>query len=319
MTAKNKELSPDYQRQVEEAKSAAAFLDRLFNEISDSILVVDPQSYKILTFNQSALADLELKEAQLLGTTCHQLFYRRSTPCEIFYKTCPVKEILKTSRHMVIEYEYTNENNKLKHFEVSASPLRGEDGTICQIVFTLRNITRRKRAEQRKGNILEMDEITGLYNQVYFYKQLETEMARSRRHRRPLSLAIISIDNQELYRRLSLLNQHEFLAKVAKIISDNVRKVDTIYRYGEHDFAAILPETEGAQAVAFAKRLKFHHRNVLRNLKDINKLVMYSGFTLSVGIAEYDLLDYPEVLVKKAEEALRQARAMGNSIRLWDI
>jgi diguanylate cyclase (GGDEF)-like protein/PAS domain S-box-containing protein len=318
MKAEDTKSVEEYQHQLEETKSAADFLDRLFNEISDAILIIDPQSYKILTFNQSALDRLGLSEPQLLGKTCYQLFYKRTTPCETTYKSCPVKEILNTSQPVLTDYDYTDKNNKLTSFEVSASPIKTKDRDIAQITFVMRDITQKKRAESREKNILELDEITGLYNQSYFLKQLKTEISRSQRHQRALSIVLVGIDNPALYRKMSLLNQHEFLAKTGKVIVNNIRDVDMVYRYGDYGLAIILPETNKEQALIFAKRLQQHYQEIIRGIDDINKLVIFSKFTLSLGIVEYTAPDEVETVVKKAEEALQQAQSKGNNICLWD-
>lgn len=314
MNPKSDKSLENYQRQLKEAKSTVAFLDSIFNEITDSILIIDPQSHKIMTFNQSALGHLELKESQLLGKTCHQLFYKSEIPCDNSYRTCPIKEVLKTSKNVLIEHEYTTKKNKLIYFEISANPIRNKKGAIHQIAFLMRNTTKKKKAALREKNILEVDEITGLYNQPFFYKQLKAEMSRSQRHQRPLSLVLMNIDNQDIFNKLSLLNKHEFLIQLGRVISNCIRNVDTIYRYVEHGFAIILPETSANQAVVFAKRLRQNYVDILRRLKDLNKLSIFSNFTLSMGIVECKAPDDIETMIKKAENALQQAQNKGNSI-----
>lgn len=314
MDDKRKNFIENYRLQLEEAKSTIAFLDNIFNEINDSILIIDPESYKIMTFNQSALEHLGLKEAELLGETCHQLFCKSATPCENPYKACTIREILKTTQNVLVEYEYISKNNKLVYFEISANPIRDKKGNTHQIAFLMRDTTKKKRAALREKNILEVDEITGLYNQSFFYKQLKTEVSRSRRHQRPLSLLLASIDNQNIFDKLSLLNRHEFLIQMGRVISNCTRSVDTIYRYSEHNFAILLPETSGNQAIVFAERLKKSHLSILSELKNQNKLSIFSNFTLSMGIVEYKSPDNAEIMVKKAEDALQKAQEKGDGI-----
>lgn len=76
--------------------------------------------------------------------------------------------------------------------EVLLTHIQYEDNPA--ILVTLRNITERKKAEAELKRLVITDDLTGLFNQRYFYTQITKEIERSKRHNRHLSLLLIDID-----------------------------------------------------------------------------------------------------------------------------
>lgn len=95
----------------------------------------------------------------------------------------------------------------------------------------------------------ELDSKTGLYNQSYFKKQLEAELARSNRFDRPLSVIMADLD---LLRNINNTYGHlagdEVLIGVSKAMKQVVREYDVVARFGGEEFAILLPETTLMQA-----------------------------------------------------------------------
>lgn len=95
----------------------------------------------------------------------------------------------------------------------------------------------------------ELDSKTGLFNHTYFKKQLESELARSNRFDRPLSVIIADLD---LLRNINNTYGHlagdEVLIGVANAMKQSVREYDVVSRFGGEEFAILLPETSLMQA-----------------------------------------------------------------------
>ena len=156
------------------------------------------------------------------------------------------------------------------------------------------------------GRISITDELTGLYNQKYFYDRLEQEVIRNRRQKHPLCLLFFDVDNLKTYNdTYGHLGGNDVLKAVARGLSQSIRKdVDSGYRYGGDEFAAILPETPAEQAVEVARR--------------INRALQESGFqhvTLSFGIAELGPKMDGQMLFKHADDAMYMAK-QGRSTKI---
>jgi len=86
---------------------------------------------------------------------------------------------------------------------------------------------------------------------------LNLEWERATRYRRPLSLLFIDVDD---FRTVNKLYGHlmgdEALKVVTRLIRQNIRKTDTLARWGGEEFVVLLPETDVDAAVVLAERIR---------------------------------------------------------------
>lgn len=102
--------------------------------------------------------------------------------------------------------------------------------------------------------INQLDEVTGLHNQNYFFDVLRREWDRALREQRCVSLLVIELDDFNLIReRHGDVIQDECLKLVAGLLRETFsRPADVVVRYGDKVFGVLLPETElhGARQLA---------------------------------------------------------------------
>ena len=111
-------------KQAEEnLKRLKAFDERIIDSLGDALLVIDPDDYKIINVNQTALKQLKLRKEDLIGKTCHDMTHRISTPCQPPNDTCPIREVLETGRPVTVEHNHFDGNNNERIVEVSAPPV----------------------------------------------------------------------------------------------------------------------------------------------------------------------------------------------------
>lgn len=127
------------------------------------------------------------------------------------------------------------------------------------------------------------DELTGLYNYNYFQKQFSHSFDMAVRYSRAFSLVISDLDK---FKQINDTYGHLFgnmvLKKVGDKLSETLRKVDIVCRYGGDEFAIILPETDRAQADEVAQRLRDAFGTIEINFK--GRAV---SLGLSFGFATY--------------------------------
>ncbi len=137
-----------------------------------------------------------------------------------------------------------------------------------------------------------------------FRAQLELDVQRAHRYRRPLSVAVIDIDR---FRSINLSHGYgagdNVLVTVAGVISRLTRAHDLACRTGGDEFALLLPETGSKAAVHAVNR-------ILLALEDVAAGPV-RGLSVSVGIAALRPKQTPERLLACAQKALEQARAGG--------
>jgi diguanylate cyclase (GGDEF)-like protein len=154
------------------------------------------------------------------------------------------------------------------------------------------------------------DALTTLINRRQFNHQLQAEVARSRRHRLPLSLALFDIDN---FKKINDQFGHpvgdRILKELGHLITQNIRECDVAARYGGEEFALILPETRQTEAAEILERIRLLVEKNVFCLPD-TPLTM----TISVGVTQYDP-DHPSAFefVEKADAALYEAKNQGKN------
>jgi diguanylate cyclase (GGDEF)-like protein len=176
----------------------------------------------------------------------------------------------------------------------------------------------------------DRDALTGLHNARFFRQRLLVEIARSRRHGRPLSVLLLDVDDFRSFNdEFGRTRGHAVLRDVAAaIMEDRHAHIDVAARHGGSRFAVLLPctplrgnddATEGAKhalgphpggAVAFAE----HIRAKIETLAEVAGSELERGITLSIGVAELaeSMLD-GAALMDVAGEALAQARKAGKN------
>ncbi len=146
------------------------------------------------------------------------------------------------------------------------------------------------------------DPLTGLRNRRAFQKRLLEEVALSRRHRTPLSLAMIDVDHFKDYNDdFGHPAGDAALRQVARMLRTETRRSDLIARYGGEEFAVILPGTDLDGAAALCERF----RTAVGRAGCSGRRL-----TISVGVASFDGSD-AEALVAAADDALYRAKAAG--------
>jgi diguanylate cyclase (GGDEF)-like protein/PAS domain S-box-containing protein len=190
------------------------------------------------------------------------------------------------------------------------------DGSALVVVSDVTKIKQAERALQGMTEQLKLlattDGLTGLTNRRAFDIALETELARCRRTREPLSLLMVDVDRFKTYNDLyGHQAGDEVLKTVGKCLKESLRRPgDVAARYGGEEFVTVLPGTDedGAFFIADAFREK------LAALKLPHKGGDKGYLTASVGLATFSERDVgmnASELVRRADEALYNAKGAG--------
>jgi diguanylate cyclase (GGDEF)-like protein len=157
------------------------------------------------------------------------------------------------------------------------------------------------------------DALTGIYNTRYFRQRLDDERAFAARHDRPLALLVGDLD---WFKKVNDTWGHvagdRVLAAVAGAMMALRRRGDTIARIGGEEFGMILPETDLAEAVRVAERL----REAVAALRfDAGFRGDPYGVTISFGAAAMVAGETltAEALYERADRAMYAAKQAGRN------
>lgn len=207
---------------------------------------------------------------------------------------------------------------RARGFDLGGSDYLEENTDLQEVTARLRahlNSKRRLDALRQRHRVLERlaitDPLSGLHNRAYFDTALDREIARSKRRSHPLCLLLIDVDH---FKRINDTYGHtvgdNVIRRVATILSDTARDVDTICRYGGEEFAALLPETTLTGATTLADRFR---KKVRATLAETCGLDFPVSISIGISCALADRQLPARQLVELADRALYRAKDRGRN------
>jgi len=127
-----------------------------------------------------------------------------------------------------------------------------QDITPRFISRAIRYAVERHELKVRLQYLATHDPVTGAFNRHHFNQTIEEELARSQRYKHSIGFLMADINRfKEINDRFGHQSGDAVLRRVAGFLSEQVRTVDMVVRYGGDEFLLVLPETgEGCREVA---------------------------------------------------------------------
>jgi diguanylate cyclase (GGDEF)-like protein len=155
------------------------------------------------------------------------------------------------------------------------------------------------------------DELTKLYTVRHLRHQMENYISRYKRHEEMFGLLMLDLDH---FKSINDTWGHpvgdDVLRRVAHILLQNVRTVDSAYRYGGEEFVVLLPEADPATTRLVAERVRQKIEGMEFSVDSGERIAV----TASIGLAVYpdDGVSMPQ-LVAAADAALYVAKRGGRN------
>ena len=291
-------------------------LTQIFDTVNIGLVVLD-RDVKITYWNRWMAMHSGLPSDQILGEPLFDFFPHLNT--NNFNKNC--KTVLSFGNFAFFSQKLHNFLFPFKpdssfgyRFELmqqscTMGPIRSADNTISGLFMIIQDVTELATYEQKLVEMNTKDMLTGIYNRRFLDTRLKEECDRHHRYSRPLSLMMIDID---FFKKVNDTYGHQcgdhILKAVAEKASSIIRKTDVLARYGGEEFCCLLPETDAAAAEAVAENLRMQIEEMVSSFEGNQVSV-----TISLGISGINGDDTPESLLKRADEALYEAKHTGRN------
>lgn len=165
-----------------------------------------------------------------------------------------------------------------------------------------------KRKEKKITQMMLTDPMTGISNRRHYEDKVVEEIERHQRYNQPLSFAMGDID---LFKNVNDTYGHDVgdivITRFAHCMRDSKRTSDFVARVGGEEFILMLPQTSIEQAHLVIDRIR-------KLFSDEKYDSIERNITASFGVTELKENDTPDTLVKRADQALYEAKESGRNL-----
>ncbi|WP_461568738.1 putative bifunctional diguanylate cyclase/phosphodiesterase [Thermincola ferriacetica] len=271
----------------------------LFERTASPILVTDTKG-NYIDCNEAACKFMELSREELLTLNVRDLlpkgWEKRPKEHKILWKT-----------EGVIQAEYMIKN-RIKIMELTVTPAIWQGKTV---VFGVgKDITERKRAEEKMRRMAYYDGLTGLPNRAFFKEKLTAAIIKSRSKKQKLAILFLDLDR---FKTVNDTMGHDvgdqLLKDVAKRLKKRVGKGRVVARLSGDEFIILQPNVSRTEDVRkFAEDV----------CESLRKPFTIAGrnfhVTTSIGITVFpDNGEDAKTLLKNADIAMYKAKEQGGN------
>ncbi len=155
-----------------------------------------------------------------------------------------------------------------------------------------------------------IDGDTGIYNRHYLLQRLSVELSRAKRHRYPLSLALMNVERLDVIKDMHLPRlRNEALRRMGIFLKQYLREEDLVARFEGDTFAILLPDTSGPDAKQLIKKL---HIRIEWSIFELEEAGVKLNLTATSGVVAYKFNGAGrEEFLASAERTLQHARDIG--------
>lgn len=202
-----------------------------------------------------------------------------------------------------MELEQRSSDGRKIPVEVVVSAIADGQGQLKEFVGISRDITERKKIDERLKYRSTHDSQTDLYNRAYF--DAEIERIADGRHF-PVSFITIDLDGLKLINDTRGHDAGDLLIKAAaQILRASFRAEDMIARVGGDEFVAVLTQSDTAAIKAAILRIRDCTSSYNSNYPDLPVSMSLGGATaankdeISVALKQSDALMYADKIARK--------------------
>ena len=303
------EMNRDLEQRVEERTKELVASGERFRLITQSVydaIVSVSTDGAIRFWNTGARSIFGYSESDILHQPIMRLLHKKHRE-----NNSKIRKMIRSAlKNDGKNYELTGITQDDQPFPMEVSLSSWTEDDVKFIVIVIRDITERKRAEDRIRYQAHFDALTDLPNRSYFTTLLHNAVAMAQRHQFKMALMFIDLDrfkwvNDNLGHAIGDL----LLIEVAKRLKSVLRQNDIVARLGGDEFTIIV------QSIQVANQARLVADKILEQLNTPfildGQKAQISG---SIGITLYpDDAQTTETLLKNADQAMYTVKEAGRS------
>jgi diguanylate cyclase (GGDEF)-like protein/PAS domain S-box-containing protein len=237
----------------DQRRDSQALFEKLFAFSPDAIVVVDREG-RILEANPQVESLFGYDCSKLLGSLVEVLIPDRFRSVHAKHRSAYSDQ--PRMRPMGTGLELCGRRRDGSEFPVDIMLSAVETTESRLVLAVIRDITERKRLEEKMLQLALSDPLTGLGNYRRLEDAFETETKWFQRTGRSATLLLLDLDGlKKINDTYGHIVGSRALCRLAEVLRAECRSVDTATRHGGDEFTIILPDTNGEGARGLAHRL----------------------------------------------------------------
>lgn len=231
--------------------------------------------------------------------------FRYVHPEDVLFLQEKLQMLYETNEQQTVEFRRLNQQGEWVWMEAHGKAILNEDDQLDYIVVTAKNISERKKYEEKLHQLAYFDSLTGIANRSYFEKYIRQLVEAQ------TTFALCYLD----FDKFKWINDHfshqagdYFLKEAVKRVQAVLRADDFFARIGGDEFVLLLTNATKEKVSELAERLIQAFHQPFRYEKQMIQS------TLSIGIAFFPSdADDQEQLMKYADQALYYVKDRGKN------
>lgn len=288
----------------------ADFCAHLLDHLFDAVYAIDTNAV-IVYWNRSCQRLTGYTAAEVLGKHYDEMpFAYGDDVSRLHTQRTGLRMTLETGMAGTWKGYVRRKDGQRVPIHAHISPIRDADGAIVGAAEVFRDssaLVALEEAHKEALRVARRDQLTGLHNRPATIELLEAEFERARRYHQNLAVIMADIDH---FKRFNDRYGHDMgdrvLAQVAEILSNNLRKPDTVGRWGGEEFLIIAPGSDGPAAASLAERVRQYVETI--RLEEVDEPV-----TASFGVSPLAADQNRDELLYVADMALYRAKDAGRN------
>jgi diguanylate cyclase (GGDEF)-like protein/PAS domain S-box-containing protein len=291
----------EHLRAARALRSREQWLEGIINTVADGIITVDHHG-TVQSFNPAAERIFKFRAEEIIGKNIREL-----VPTPIAEQVA-LEHGTEWQRMTTLGENLMGRRKDGAVFPMEMSVREMFQGDSVSYAGIVRDVSARRRAEERIRHLAQHDALTDLPNRVLLADRLGAAVIRAVRHKNQLAVIFIDLNG---FKPINDTYGHaigdEVLIGVAYRLTGSLRKSDTVARIGGDEFVALIEEvTDESQVEALA------HKIIEAVTKPLSVHGLLLEVTASLGISIFpEDGDSAEALLNLADKAMYFAKQQG--------
>ncbi len=212
---------------------------------------------------------------------------------------CWINEIIRLSKDEDVLVKIAKDNNEYV-FNVKATAFKD------QYIVTFTDITQVSQLALEYKHEASFDSLTQIYNRNMFHRLMDRKIAIAKTEKNSFVFIIFDID---YFKMVNDTHGHlvgdNILVTIVKLIKSHIRDKDIFARWGGEEFVLAFD-------VSYSKGLEIAE-NLRRYIESYKFDVVANTLTCSFGVTGFTLDDTLDTIIKRADDALYEAKKGGRN------